>query len=395
MTPSKNCQICRVPTNGKRHYGVVSCRACAAFFRRAGCSNRSKKCKNQENCEAKEDGFFACKFCRLQKCLAAGMSSESFQFNRDGYQVVKIPMTMDTFLGKPNFIIFRASNEPSSSKNFIDVQYLIDRVTQVLQEGPETPLNSKSRLGKLSLGLRKIQGTTKYPDPNIVEVYGKNEALAQMEYDILSVTKWVTHFDEFQKLPHELKLTMLEGIWNIWWKLERISNVARNVKASLNEEILRKLKKDHLFHAWDLKQLDLSWVSKYTVEELKFFLDIPTEIRLDPLTQLMLDLDPSDIELSYMLSQLCFHYVGKRFQGEILKISEKFQEILGNDLHDYYVNEMSNPYYMRRLAKMMKINNQIQLDVYRSKVRSSLAYVFDIFDIEVSHPELFIDLTPC
>ncbi|CAP39372.2 Protein CBG22881 [Caenorhabditis briggsae] len=271
MTPLKNCQICHIPTNGKRHYGVVSCRACAAFFRRAGCSNRSKKCKKLKNCVAKEDGFFACKFCRLQKCLNAGMSSESFQFNRGGYQVAKIPMTMDTFLGKPNFIIFRASNETSSSKNFIDVQYLIDRVAQVLQEGPETPIISKSKLGKLSLGLRNIQGTTKYPDPKSVEMYGKNEALAQVEYDILSVTKWVTHFDEFQKLPHVLKETG-QGSF------------------------------------------------------------IPC---------------------------LGFEAVG------LFMVFKKY-------------------------CRGVEV-----LDVYRSKVRSSLGHVFDIFDIEVSHPELFIDLTPC
>ena len=64
-----------------------------------------------------------------------------------------------------------------------------------------------------------------------------------------------------------------------------------------------------------------------------------------------------------MLGQLCFHYVGKKFQGEILQVAERFQEMLANDLHDYYVNDQKKPHYVSRLASMMKINNQIQVSL--------------------------------
>ncbi|UMM37831.1 hypothetical protein L5515_009473 [Caenorhabditis briggsae] len=106
----------------------------------------------------------------------------------------------------------------------------------------------------------------------------------------------------------------------------------------------------------------------------------------------MIQLEPSDIELSFMLSQLCFHYVGKRFQGEILRISEKFQEILADDLHDYYVNEMKKSNYGSRMAQMMRINNQIQKDIIQNRGKTDLAILFDVFDLEFSHPEMFMDL---
>ncbi|PIC29966.1 hypothetical protein B9Z55_021367 [Caenorhabditis nigoni] len=91
-----------------------------------------------------------------------------------------------------------------------------------------------------------------------------------------------------------------------------------------------------------------------------------------------------------MLSQLCFHYVGKRFQGEILKISEKFQEILADDLHDYYVNEMRKSNYGSRMAQMMRINNLIQKEVYKHREKMDLARIFEVFCVEVSHPDLFL-----
>lgn len=153
------------------------------------------------------------------------------------------------------------------------------------------------------------------------------------------------------------------------------------------------MENDALIFSWDPKTVDMSWCSKYTVQELQFFLDIPTEIRLDTLIRAMLDLDPTDVELSFMLGQLCFHYVGKRFQGEILQVSEKFQEILANDLHDYYNNQLKQPHYIKRLSQMMKINNQIQKEVYLNKAKTDLAIVFDIFCVEISHPELFVDMS--
>ena len=75
----------------------------------------------------------------------------------------------------------------------------------------------------------------------------------------------------------------------------------------------------------------------------------------------LMELQPTDIELTYMLCQLCFHYAGKKWQGEILEVTEKFQECLANDLHSYYVNELHMPRYVGRLNQMLKINNMIQV----------------------------------
>ncbi|EFO95231.1 hypothetical protein CRE_09119 [Caenorhabditis remanei] len=396
---SSNCLVCGQETNGKRHYGAAVCRACAAFFRRARCSRLKKVCKKKNTCSYSKYGYFPCKSCRLQKCLAIGMSSESFQFNRDGYQnegvIQKITPTMDTFCGRPNFIIFQSSKPSSNSqtsKSFLDLQFLIDKATLLFQQGCETPIRAKTNLEKMSIGLRKIQKSIQLPDPQKIEKFGREEALCQMEYYIVSVTKWLTHFDDFQALSQRLQLKILEGIWSIWWKLERLACFVRIVRNMITEEKLRGMKQDQLIYAWDQRKLDMSWLcNKYTVEELKFFMDIPTEIRLDVLTRSMFELQPSDMELTFMLCQLCFHHVGKRFQGKILQISEKFQEKLSNDLHDYYVNDQKNPYYMKRLASMMKINNQLQLDACRNQTKLDLATVFDIFCIEVSHPELFVE----
>lgn len=76
---------------------------------------------------------------------------------------------------------------------------------------------------------------------------------------------------------------------------------------------------------------------------------------------LMIELDPTDVELSYMLCQLSFYHLGKKKKGEFSGIAESFQESLANDLHKYYVEDMKTPCYAGRVTNMMKINNRIQV----------------------------------
>ncbi|UMM37828.1 hypothetical protein L5515_009471 [Caenorhabditis briggsae] len=387
------CLVCEEPANGK-HFGAITCRACAAFFRRVAPKPQAiRPCKFKNRCKLFKKGCFTCKFCRLQKCFKVGMSMEAFQFDRDAYKVRemvqldrRIPMTLDTFTGNSNLIIF-SSNSQDFPRSFIDLRFLIDQAHLVFQQGPSTPLYAENRLKKMSLGLVSPQNV---PETSENTKFGQKEAVEQLESQILSVSKWLTHFDEFQKLPKSLQIKILEGTWSVWSRLENLSKTSRQIRHNFDENVLKRMKNDTVLIEFGSPEMDITWLSKYTVEELKFFLNIPTEIRLDPLLRSMINLNPSEVELSFMLSQLCFHYVGKRFQGEILNISEKFQEILADDLHDYYVNEMNKSNYGSRMAQMMRINNQIQKEVYKHREKMDLARIFEVFCVDVSHPDLFL-----
>ncbi|UMM33715.1 hypothetical protein L5515_007088 [Caenorhabditis briggsae] len=56
-----SCQVCKNPAHGK-HFGAITCRACAAFFRRSGTISKSVyRCDQNNNCEILKNGRFACK----------------------------------------------------------------------------------------------------------------------------------------------------------------------------------------------------------------------------------------------------------------------------------------------------------------------------------------------
>uniref|UniRef100_A0A3P8U1M6 Nuclear receptor domain-containing protein n=1 Tax=Amphiprion percula TaxID=161767 RepID=A0A3P8U1M6_AMPPE len=73
------CLVCGDFASGF-HYGVASCEACKAFFKRTiqgeSSSNIEYSCPVMNECEITKRRRKACQACRFQKCLQAGMMRE-------------------------------------------------------------------------------------------------------------------------------------------------------------------------------------------------------------------------------------------------------------------------------------------------------------------------------
>uniref|UniRef100_A0A1I7T9K8 Nuclear receptor domain-containing protein n=1 Tax=Caenorhabditis tropicalis TaxID=1561998 RepID=A0A1I7T9K8_9PELO len=70
------CKVCS-STATEYHFGIESCRACAAFFRRYV---NSPKQQTECNCEMDRP---PCRYCRMEMCLKAGMMESKVQQKRD------------------------------------------------------------------------------------------------------------------------------------------------------------------------------------------------------------------------------------------------------------------------------------------------------------------------
>lgn len=84
---SEKCLVCDQPSHGN-HFGVDSCRACAAFFRRVFVTHKQQyKCINElEQCVPDARGRWKCRKCRTDRCFELGMRPDSenifiFKFN--------------------------------------------------------------------------------------------------------------------------------------------------------------------------------------------------------------------------------------------------------------------------------------------------------------------------
>lgn len=77
----KTCLVCGDIASGY-HYGVSSCEACKAFFKRTIQGNIDYSCPASGDCEITKRRRKACQACRFQKCLCVGMLREGVRLDR-------------------------------------------------------------------------------------------------------------------------------------------------------------------------------------------------------------------------------------------------------------------------------------------------------------------------
>ncbi|XP_076058774.1 hepatocyte nuclear factor 4-gamma-like isoform X2 [Oratosquilla oratoria] len=82
MSGVTTCTICGDRATGK-HYGAHSCDGCKGFFRRSVRKKHTYSCRFNRNCVVDKDKRNQCRYCRLRKCIRAGMKKEAVQNERD------------------------------------------------------------------------------------------------------------------------------------------------------------------------------------------------------------------------------------------------------------------------------------------------------------------------
>ncbi|XP_018328922.1 steroid hormone receptor ERR1 isoform X2 [Agrilus planipennis] len=79
--PRRLCLVCGDVASGF-HYGVASCEACKAFFKRTIQGNIEYTCPANGECEINKRRRKACQACRFRKCLRSGMLKEGVRLDR-------------------------------------------------------------------------------------------------------------------------------------------------------------------------------------------------------------------------------------------------------------------------------------------------------------------------
>ncbi|KAI4802274.1 hypothetical protein KUCAC02_020123 [Chaenocephalus aceratus] len=79
--PKRLCLVCGDIGSGY-HYGVASCEACKAFFKRTIQGNIEYSCPATNECEITKRRRKSCQACRFMKCLKVGMLKEGVRLDR-------------------------------------------------------------------------------------------------------------------------------------------------------------------------------------------------------------------------------------------------------------------------------------------------------------------------
>ncbi|XP_022084983.1 uncharacterized protein LOC110976207 [Acanthaster planci] len=77
----RRCVVCKGLATGY-HYGVASCEACKAFFKRSVQKKLTYLCLEKRQCEVSHGNRRTCQACRYTKCIKAGMLVDGVRKNR-------------------------------------------------------------------------------------------------------------------------------------------------------------------------------------------------------------------------------------------------------------------------------------------------------------------------
>ncbi|CAL2043431.1 unnamed protein product [Caenorhabditis brenneri] len=402
----EKCQICSQQGHGY-HFGVYACRACAAFFRRCHFSPviEQRKCRLLNGkCGPNRNGRWFCKKCRLERCLELGMTTTNIQYDRDAFKSsanfvksqalarlvgdrIGVPMTIEVALGTHHLVSFiYHGEEHNSNLPYVDTSQLVEKaINIVLNPNLVKQIRRSTNLEQLSQGLGDFQTCQKENLSEIVHI-SQNDHTAEFERSMCAAARWLSCSDKFKGYDDCLKIRILQSIWFVWGRLERMIMTA---KMRAKKQCGKKqfvFSPDNLVD-YDKMDSDISCWSSHTFDEMRFFF-IPKELYYDEVIWDIVDIQPNDVELTFIMSILCFQLAGARYGGHIQDEMERLQDILSNELHEYYMKN-NQKMYLLRLKQLMKVKERflrlrnIRLEKY------SLGGIFNMFNTSFSNPDFF------
>uniref|UniRef100_A0A1I7T7X8 NR LBD domain-containing protein n=2 Tax=Caenorhabditis tropicalis TaxID=1561998 RepID=A0A1I7T7X8_9PELO len=287
---------------------------------------------------------------------------------------------------------------PGSKKSCLDGPPLYD-LSKVLNKIHKTFIEFKipvddpvyqeaTTLGKMDWALRRHRKHQKMQDLRIANTVRLDQLVDMWGIEMIKVAEFLMHSEEFRELNSEEKFSIFKLVWQVSQRFEKLTmSLEIFGKKALEEKIL--ITSNTTAIRMEQVEIDLSKITDYTSAELRNMFN-PISCRLfEDVARPLLDLDPSTIEISYMLCQIIWHIAGKTLQGDILEAGEKFIAKIADDLHQYYMKEYKMSNYAGRLIKLMTVTNTLQrIHLDRLKILE-LAKIFDVFKVKITDPCFF------
>ncbi|CAB3398107.1 unnamed protein product [Caenorhabditis bovis] len=324
------CKVCSTSAHGL-HFGVLSCRACAAFFR------------------------YQCRLCRFNKCVSLGMTPD-------------INIAFET---RVRYIAVSKANQSD------------------IRSSENHDLAKLNPLMKMEYGLRKWREQQRPADQlEFIKTMKVRKLLTVFERHMHIVADWLVHDDHFRRLSSEDKYLFFKIVWNVWSRFERCDMTVRIFGRKGVEDNLLILN-DSLICRRQQFTVDFSEITDVPSEQISRMLTTTMENIIGRLFSSLIELKPSSIEVTYMLCQISWIIAGKIIQGNVANVSDAVCDEYANNFHEYYATQEKRPNYASRLIKLMAIVNDTQkLHMERKKILE-LAKLFEIFKVEFSEPDIF------
>uniref|UniRef100_A0A8C5RK68 Estrogen related receptor gamma n=1 Tax=Laticauda laticaudata TaxID=8630 RepID=A0A8C5RK68_LATLA len=122
--PKRLCLVCGDIASGY-HYGVASCEACKAFFKRTIQGNIEYSCPATNECEITKRRRKSCQACRFMKCLKVGMLKEVSKIRTADCSFVELCLTLCDLMVNQAFLSSVVSQSLPKFMFIVSMMHLI------------------------------------------------------------------------------------------------------------------------------------------------------------------------------------------------------------------------------------------------------------------------------
>ncbi|CAI2352710.1 unnamed protein product [Caenorhabditis sp. 36 PRJEB53466] len=380
------CLVCGSEAHGQ-HFGVETCRACAAFFRRSAAHREDEYvCKRARSpCEFKNT---FCKYCRLQKCQQVGMS-RCFKKVTPPKTVFELSDLAERVTSQDRLLYCVWHPITKQPTKWINVEPIIKRSRHVLDtyELPRDPqyqlLNS---LEKMSFSLDRLR-SSQSQNPKLETAMNFDVYFLTWEANMVRAAEWLMHSHEFRQLPAHEKLAFFKITWAVWRRFERMS-MSADVLGKRSVERKMYLLDDKRAAEWTEVRLDASDYWKKGAEKYRHNARENLQLYFEGVVRPCLEWKFSPIEISFAISQIVWSYAGRKLLGQTLAAGELFLERISNDLHEYYRRRHIHNYAARLSVIMDMVNFVLKIQAEHEK-RMEMVMLFDMMSVQLSDPQFF------
>ncbi|KAG9481700.1 steroid hormone receptor ERR2 isoform X2 [Eleutherodactylus coqui] len=183
--PKRLCLVCGDVASGY-HYGVASCEACKAFFKRTIQGSIEYSCPASKQCEINKRRRKSCQSCRFAKCLKVGMLKEGVRLDRVRGGRQKYKRFLESGGG-----IHGTQIQPGHKKPYTGTAV----VSQLLMAEPE-----------------KIYAM---PDPSLpdTDIKALSTLCELADRELVLTIGWAKHIPGFSSLSLADQMSLLQGAW--------------------------------------------------------------------------------------------------------------------------------------------------------------------------------------
>ncbi|CAI2353976.1 unnamed protein product [Caenorhabditis sp. 36 PRJEB53466] len=414
MVPDKACLVCRKASNGM-HFGALTCRACAAFFRRATVLKLQYKCKQGDSkCNIDGRGRYVCRQCRLAKCKAIGMTEEKVQLDYDPTYSFRGLMedsgsdecctpngspaqsecspsssgrqnSSDSPGVDPNFLFTFSPKQQNEPNMVIDFSELVKKIETLFSVKIEC---DSSELETLTLALKHFRCEQK--DRSQILFLNKVDVTTTVEWlndRIYKYANWFANSRTLMALPMDQKMQLFRSSWNAIRTFERLEMSAK----VFEEGVIRGgyvLLNDDSAMIPDRTHVDLATITDLSNQYFNKLFEPYFQRFVDEVARPLLDLKPTTEEVVFCMIHLV-GLDGSDVTSETGEALEQLRAEIADQMHVYYTNHTDIKIYSHRLLVLMKLVKAMRrISREKSKIKE-LIWLFDIYHADISEPYFF------